>query len=149
MRTNSKRVRAERRLWWLARVPLAVGGIVGCGSNTTREQAVKAELVRAVGVPLPDAAVRDTPWYRGAGAWYDHSSNVPAIIDWYRNLPDRLDCDDVKMSDLAPPEAGRFALDDLSCTVERDGIRYVVSVMTLDSVDHGSTSVGVRIDSNE
>lgn len=60
-----------KRRWWCSLAVAAVLGVPACSGGTDVE-AVERALLTEVGPPLPGATVFDTPWYHGAGIWYDH-----------------------------------------------------------------------------
>ena len=106
-------------------------GVPACTGDTDAIEAAEHALVVEVGPPLPDAVVWETPWYRGAGVWYDHRSDVPAVLGWLEALPRRLGCVDVEADDLAAPREGRAKIYRVTCRLDRDGRSYVVSLQTM------------------
>jgi hypothetical protein len=119
----------------------AVLGVPACSNGAEAIEAAERSLLAEVGPPLSDAVVRETPWYRNASIWYDHRSDVPAVLDWLEELPRRLGCERFEADDLKPPALGRSQLYRVTCHLDRNGRGYVVSLQTLLAPTYASTVI--------
>ena len=129
------------RGWWRSLAVAALLGMPACSNDVEAIAAVEHLLVAEVGPPLPDAVVWETPWYRNAGVWYDHRSDVSAVLDWLKALPRRLGCARFESDDLTPPRQGRLQLYSVTCHLDRNGRSYVVSLQTLLAPTYASTII--------
>ena len=132
-----------RRGWWWSLAVAAVLGLSACSSDVDAIAAAERTLLAEVGPPLPDAVVWETPWYLNAGVWFDHRSDVPAVLDWLEELPRRLCCERTEADDLTPPALGRSQLYRVTCHLDRNGRSYVVSLQTLLAPTYASTIIAV------
>ena len=119
----------------------ALLGVPACSNDVEAIAAAEHALVAAVGPPLPDAVVWETPWYRTATIWYDHHRDVPAVLDWLEALPRRLGCERFESDELVPPRPGWSKLYSVTCYLDRNGRGYVVSLQTLLAPTYASTVI--------
>lgn len=130
-----------RRGWWRSLAVAALLGVPACSNDVEAIASAEHSLVAEVGPPLPGAVVRETPWYRHAGIWYDHRRDVPAVLDWLEALPRRLGCERFESDDLVPPRPGWSKLYWVTCHLHRNGRSYVVSLQTLLAPTDASTVI--------
>jgi len=128
--------------------PLAVAVLAaGCSEPAETVGDRRAEDIVAVsriGPPLPDAVDERRAWVPLNGALYTHRVDLEPIRQWYDQLPERFDCDEIETVGLDGPMPGEShpVTWSLRCYVADGDYWQVIAAATTVMNGEASTSVG-------
>jgi hypothetical protein len=127
--------------------PLAVAALLaGCSEPAETASDRRAEDIVAtikIGGPLLDAVDRQHAWVPLNGALYTHRADFDALRQWYDELPERFDCDQIETVGLdGPPPREGSMIWTLRCFVDDGDYQQVISATTTIIDGEAATSVG-------